>query len=279
MNSLAKALAQFWKSSIGKKLVVGITGALLVLFLIGHMVGNLLIFQGREDLNEYAEFLHHLAHGWGIWVVRIGLLTAFVLHIVATVSLVRQNRAARESRYEFEETNVASKSSRIMIWSGLTVLAFVIFHILHFTVRIDKDLAGMVDPQHPDRHDVYGMVILGFQNLWVVLFYIVGISLLCSHLSHGIASIFQTLGMRSEETRDTTKKLGLAISVVLWAGFLITPIAVATGAKTDESSASSLSDLPPIQEPAVREAIPELSPLPDQKPEVKSAPAPAPQSN
>ncbi len=103
------------------------------------------------------------------------------------------------------------------------MIAFVIFHLLHFTVRINPDLASMKDPMDPSRHDAYGMVIAGFQNPVVVLFYIAAISFLCSHLSHGIASIFQTLGLRTEKTRDAIEKLGLVISIVLWLGFLSIP--------------------------------------------------------
>lgn len=223
MNALCKTLCDFWNSSIGKKLIVAVTGIMLVGFLVAHMVGNLLIFQGRGSMNDYAEFLHHFLHGWGIWLFRGGLILAFVLHILATVSLTIQNRAARTEKYAHEATSKASLSSRYMIWSGLTVIAFVIFHILHFTVRIDPDLAAMMDPLDPSRHDVYGMVIAGFQNPVVVLFYIVAISFLCSHLSHGIASIFQTLGLRSDKTRDPIQKLGLAVSLVLWLGFLSIP--------------------------------------------------------
>lgn len=242
MNSLGRTLLRFWNSSIGKKLIVAVTGLMLVGFLVGHMAGNLLIFQGREDLNGYAEFLHHMLHGWGVWFVRIGLLTAFVLHIVATVSLVQQNRAARDSRYAHDATVQASGSSRIMIWSGLTVLAFVVFHIFHFTVRVDSQLAAMKDPGDPSRHDVYGMVIAGFSNPLVVLFYIVAISLLCSHLSHGIASIFQTLGLRTVKTRAAIRAVGLAVSVVLWLGFLSIPFLVATGVlKDDKGAAANLS--------------------------------------
>ncbi|MGY8642045.1 MAG: succinate dehydrogenase cytochrome b subunit [Verrucomicrobiales bacterium] len=232
MNSLANALVQFWKSSVGKKIIVAVTGAMLVLFLLGHMAGNLLFFQGKEDLNEYAAFLHHMVHGWGIWGARIGVFSAFVVHIIATISLVRMNKASKQSRYEFEETNVASKSSRIMIWSGLTVLAFVIFHILHFTVRVDENLAGMKETvDGVERHDVYNMVAAGFKNPLITIFYIIGVSLLCSHLSHGIASIFQTLGLRSEKSRGTTKALGLAVSIILWIGFLSTPVSILLGLK------------------------------------------------
>lgn len=238
MNVLGKTLLRFWNSSIGKKLVVALTGLMLVGFLLGHMAGNLLVFQGREDLNDYAEFLHHMLHGWGIWIFRLGLLGAFFLHIAATVSLVRLNRAARDTRYSCDATVQAPGSSRIMIWSGLTVLAFVVFHILHFTVRVDPALAAMKDPGDPDRHDVYGMVVAGFQSPLVVLFYIVAISLLCSHLSHGIASVFQTLGLRTVKSRAAIANLSWGVAILLWIGFLAIPVLISTGALTDEEAAA-----------------------------------------
>lgn len=244
MNVLGKTLIRFWNSSIGKKLIVAITGVMLVGFLLGHMAGNLLIFQGREDINEYAEFLHGMLHGWGIWIARLGILGAFTLHIIATISLVQQNRAARDSRYACDTTVQAPVSSRIMIWTGLTVIAFVVFHIFHFTVRLDPELAAMKDPAHPDRHDVFGMVIAGFRNPLVVIFYIVAISLLCSHLSHGISSIFQTLGLRTEKTRVAIRNLSMGISVLLWIGFLSIPILIATGALKDKGAAASHSSAP-----------------------------------
>lgn len=242
MNSLCRTLLRFWNSSIGKKLIVALTGLMLVGFLLGHMAGNLLIFQGREDLNDYAEFLHHMLHGWGIWIFRLGILGAFVLHIAATVSLVRQNRSARDTRYACDTTVQAPASSRIMIWSGLTVVAFVIFHIFHFTIRVDPALASMKDPGDPARHDVFGMVIKGFQNPAIVLFYIVAISLLCSHLSHGIASIFQTLGLRTEKTRVAIRNLAWGITILLWIGFLSIPFLVATGTLKDSGGGSAVHE-------------------------------------
>lgn len=233
MKSIAAALSRFWRSSIGRKIVVAVTGLLLIGFLLGHVAGNLLVFQGREAMNGYAEFLHEMLHGWGIWIFRIGILAAFVLHIAATISLTIENRAARQDRYEAGGTVQASGSSRIMIWSGLTVVAFVVFHILHFTVRIDPDLADLPDPSHPGRHDVFGMVILGFKNPLVVLFYLVSVSLLCSHLSHGIASLFQTLGLRSARSKKAIQQLGLAVAIALWLGFLSIPLAIVTRVHTD----------------------------------------------
>lgn len=239
MNALGKALLGFWESSIGKKLIVAVTGLMLVGFLVAHMVGNLLIFQGRESLNDYAYFLHHFLHGKGIWLFRIGLIGAFVFHIAATISLVRSNRAARDTRYAYDATVQAPRSSRMMIWSGLTVLGFVVFHILHFTIRVDPELANMKDPMDPGRHDVYGMVIAGFQNPIVVLFYIVAISFFCTHLNHGISSLFQTLGLRSEKTRDTIAKLGMAVTIILWLGFISIPFLTSVNLLKDEGAAEN----------------------------------------
>ncbi len=229
MNSIGKSLCQFWNSSIGKKLVVAITGALLVVFLLGHLAGNLLTFQGPTAMNDYAEFLHDMLHGMGIWIARIGLVVMFILHIAATIALTRENRTAKAGRYEHDATVTASKSSRIMIWSGLVVLAFIVFHLLHFTIRIDPVLANMPDPDNPGRHDAWGMVITGFQNPLVAIFYMIAMTLLCSHLSHGIGSIFQTLGLRSKKTGAAIDKLSLGLAIVIWLGFVSIPISVMFG--------------------------------------------------
>ncbi|GAA5495053.1 hypothetical protein Rhal01_01223 [Rubritalea halochordaticola] len=224
MSNSSCSLCQFWSSSIGKKIVVALTGIVLVGFLAGHLAGNLLVYVGAEDFNEYAEFLHGMAHGAGIWIARIVLLTCFVLHIVATIQLTTANRAARENRYQCEGTMTASRSSRLMIWSGLTILAFVIFHILHYTIRVDSDLAKFADEGNP-----YGMLVEGFKNPLVSIFYIIAISLLCSHLSHGVASIFQTLGLRSRKSAGLIDGLAKAYTAVIWIGFISIPIAVLAG--------------------------------------------------
>ena len=228
MNALTRCLETYWSSSIGKKLIVAITGLVLVVFLAGHLTGNLLMYVGREAFNEYAHFLHTMLHGAGVWIARIGLLVMLVLHVAATISLTRQNRAARQA-YEHKATIQASKSSRIMIVSGLTILAFVVFHILHYTVRVDADLAklGATDP--------FGMVVVGFRNPLVVLFYVISMTLLCSHLSHGVASIFQTLGLRSKKAQGLIQQFSLALSLAIWAGFISIPISVLAGLMSLES--------------------------------------------
>jgi succinate dehydrogenase / fumarate reductase cytochrome b subunit len=233
MNALTRSAAAYWQSSIGKKLVVALTGLAMVLFLAGHLTGNLLIFAGREAFNEYAKFLHDAGHGALIWVARIGLLVVVVLHVWATIILTRENKASRKIEYEFKQTIQATKSSRLMIWSGLTILAFIIFHLLHFTVRVTYNEADLIDPLDPERFDAYGMVIRGFQagflNFFVVLFYIIAMTLLCSHLSHGVGSIFQTLGWRSKKAQGLIRKVSLGYAWIIWAGFISIPLAIFFG--------------------------------------------------
>lgn len=219
MSASTCSLCAFAKSSIGRKLIVALTGLALVLFLAGHLSGNLLIFAGRDAFNEYAHFLHTFLHGMGVWIARIGLLACFALHLVFTVLLTKENKAARTA-YAREATVQAPKSSLIMIWSGLTILAFVVYHILHFTVRIDSELAEL------GKNDPWGMVIHGFQNSIVVLFYIIAMTLLCSHLSHGVASIFQTLGLRTKKTASAIKFVSQAYAIIIYVGFLSIPIAI-----------------------------------------------------
>ena len=219
MTALVNSVSSLWNSSIGKKTVVAVTGLVFIGFLLAHLGGNMLIFAGQEAFDEYAHMLHHLGHGSVIWIARIVLLSSLILHVVATISLVKQNRAARPP-YAHDATIGASKSSQIMIWSGLTILSFIIFHILHFTVRTSSELAKL------GAESPYQMVIAGFNNWAVVIFYAIAITLLCSHLSHGFSSAFQTLGFRSTKTRDLLDKAGKAYSLLLLIGFLSVPISI-----------------------------------------------------
>lgn len=216
-----------WKSSIGRKYIVALTGLLLVLFLAGHLSGNLLVFVGREAFNDYAEMLHNLLHGAGVWIARIGLLAAVTLHVAATISLTRENRAARQP-YAHEATIQASKSSRIMIWSGLTILAFIVFHLLHFTVRVSYPAERYVDFNKlgEPRFDAWKMVIDGFSNPLTVLFYVIAMTLLCSHLSHGVGAMFQTLGLRSKNSAPMITALSKGYALLIWLGFISIPLAI-----------------------------------------------------
>jgi succinate dehydrogenase / fumarate reductase cytochrome b subunit len=223
-------ICHFSRSSIGRKLIVAVTGLALVLFLAGHLTGNLLIYAGRESFNDYAQFLHEALHGAGVWIARIGLLICFVAHVWFTILLTKENKAAR-TKYQHGATVQAPKSSRLMIWSGLTVLAFAVFHILHFTVKAGSDFASLVDTDYlaatgESRHDAWGMVVEGFANPLVSLFYILAMTCLCSHLSHGVSSIFQTLGLRSQSTAGPIKILANAYALVIYVGFISIPISI-----------------------------------------------------
>jgi len=221
MSQSTCSICRFWHSSIGKKIVVALTGAFLVIFLAGHLVGNLLIFQSSEAFNHYAEFLHTMLHGWGIWIFRIIMLVSLVLHIVATIQLTAANRVARPSRYQKEATMVAPRSSRIMIWSGLTILLFFVFHILHYTVRVESGLRQLAD-----FHQNWAMAVAGFQKWYVVLFYVISMALLCSHLSHGVGSIFQTLGLRTKKTASAIQCFSKAYALIIFLGFIAIPISI-----------------------------------------------------
>lgn len=233
MNAITRCLDTYWSSSIGKKLIVAITGLVLVLFLGGHMTGNLLVFMGQEAFNDYAQFLHHVIHGAGIWFARIGLLVAVVLHVVATIALTRQNKAARKP-YEYQATIQASKSSRIMIWTGLTILAFVVYHLLHFTIRAGNEYNNPL--LYTDwaynavtgkyRQNAWKMVIDGFSVWYVVLFYLIAMTMLCSHLSHGVGAIFQTLGLRSKKSASAIDLISKGYAAVIWLGFVSIPVAI-----------------------------------------------------
>lgn len=220
-------MCAFAKSSIGRKIIVAVTGLALVLFLAGHLTGNLLIFAGRDAFNDYAQFLHEVFHGAGVWIARIGLIACFVAHVWFTILLTRENKTAR-TKYAHQATVQAPKSSLIMIWSGLTILAFIIFHLLHFTVKAGTDYASFMQvmPDGSERHDAWKMVIVGFSNPLVAIFYIIAMTLLCSHLSHGVASIFQTLGLRTKKTAGPINVLSRIYAIVIYLGFISIPLAI-----------------------------------------------------
>ena len=232
-------LVAFYRSSIGRKWVVAITGLVLFGFVVGHMAGNLQMFWGPDQINSYAVHLRDL--GPLLWVVRIVLLVCFVAHVQCTIALARANRAARPEKYAYYNTKQASKASRTMAISGLIVLSFVIFHLLHFTFGwIDSKNAHFVqqmqDPRFgADRHDVYRMVIAGFNHWSVSFFYLVGIGLLCLHLSHGFASVFQTLGLRNHRVEGVLRWTSGGLCALLFLGYCAIPLAVMTGALSDSN--------------------------------------------
>lgn len=215
---------KYAKSSVGAKQVMAVTALLLVGFLIMHMIGNLQLFAGREAVNSYAAMLKGL--GPLLWVARIILLMATVAHVASAIRVVKLNRAARPIAYKKVATERSSISSRSMLISGLVLAAFLIFHLVHFTLGGGpmSEAFNSVDAQ--GRHDVYTMTVLGFQNPGISIFYIVAMGLLCMHLSHGVTSFFQTLGINHPKYNGAIKMTGPVIAGILLVGNCSMPIAV-----------------------------------------------------
>lgn len=217
-------LARYARSSIGAKHVMAVTGLLLLLFAIAHMLGHLQMFGGQDLYNAYAHFLQGL---WEVkWPVRVGLLALLVIHVAFAVMLVERNRAARPVGYARYRPARASIAGRTMAWTGLALLAFLAFHILHFTAGlIDPQAFHLVDPE--GRVDAYTMFVRGFQQPAIYGVYLAGVALLAAHLGHGAASWLQSLGLR--HPKYPADRLGRVIAVGLFAGYMLPPTAVLAG--------------------------------------------------
>lgn len=211
---------------------MALTGLVLFGFVVGHLIGNLQVFLGSsEPINRYGAFLQGL--GELLWAIRLFLLLMLVLHIVFTIKLRLESRAARPDRYAVTQRRATTPAARWMLWSGLMVFCFIVFHLLHFTVQVPavnglgQDFVTLHDAK--GRHDVYRMMILGFTNPYASGFYIVGVGLLALHLNHGIGSLFQTLGLNSAKLRPLWEKGGPTLSWLIFLGYASIPVAVLTG--------------------------------------------------
>lgn len=218
-----KLVVALFQSSLGKKYVMAVTGLVLVLFVIGHLLGNLQIFLGPEKLNQYAEMLEE-SPGL-LWGVRFVLLGAVGLHLLSAALLLRQNSDARIADNERREPVDSTLASRTMIASGIILFSFIVFHLLHYTAhQIDPSYAGLRDAA--GRHDVYGMVVRGFSNPVVSGFYILSMGLLCLHISHGASAMLQSLGLRTERNRLWIETAARTLGLVLFIGYSSIPVAV-----------------------------------------------------
>jgi len=214
------------RSSIVKKAIMGLTGLGLVGFVIMHLIGNMLIFLGPDALNAYAEKLRHL--GPVLWAARISLIVMTVLHVWMAIWLTRENRAARPVGYEMVKPIETTLAARTMMVSGALLIVYIAYHLAHFTFGLTHPaIAHLKDPL--DRHDVYSMVVLRFQNPLVVLFYVAGMAVLCMHLSHGIASMFQSLGLTGERTVAVLQRLSRLAAMAIFAGYVSIPLSIVLG--------------------------------------------------
>ena len=215
-----------FRSTLGKKYLMAVSGLALLLFVIGHMLGNLQIFLGQEALNAYGAFLKSKAGL--LWSARIGLIGLVFLHLWSAITLNAKNKDARPVRYRVNRAVGATYASRTMVWSGVIVLAFIIYHLLHFTLGVtDPNFLKLKD--EAGRHDIYTMVIQGFSHPLVSAFYIVAMALLCTHLSHGASSLFQSLGFRSGPQKRWADRIALLLAWGIFVGNSSIPIAVLMG--------------------------------------------------
>lgn len=215
-------------TSVAKKTIVAVTGLLGVGFVISHMVGNLKVFLGPEEVNHYGEWLRELGEPAFprttlLWALRLGLIGAVALHITFTMQLWKQSRDARPVGYVKSARVQASPASKTMRWGGLALIAFILFHLADYTWGFEAAHPGFV------RGDIYGNLVGGFGRPWAVAVYLIGVFALSMHLYHGIWSTSQTLGLKSPRSDQAIRAAALLTAVVIFVGFSVVPLGVAFG--------------------------------------------------
>lgn len=209
------------RSTIGRKIVMAVTGLVLVAFILGHLAGNLLVFMGPDAMHEYALFLRETAHGTAIWIVRGVLVASAILHIWAAASLTLESRRARPVRYKEWKPRASTLYSRTMRWTGVLLLLYVVYHLLHMTF-------GTV---HPDFIELqpYHNVVTGFRHTGAAITYIVAMIFLGFHLDHGIWSMIRTLGLSHPRYVRIVRQLSIVLAIVVALGYISIPVAVMAG--------------------------------------------------
>lgn len=221
-------MLRFYRSTVGKKVIMAVTGLVWVGFVILHVAGNLQAFAGREKINAYSALLH----GPGaelLLVMRVVLFVSLVLHMLMAWQLTRAASRARPVGYETRDPQVSTWASRTMRWGGVLILAFLVFHLLHLTTR-DVDPAGWAAKYDArGRYDLYGNMVASFRIWWVSAIYIGSMIALGFHLWHGVWSSPRSLGMAQPSPNPLRRRVAPALAAVLWLGFVIVPIAILLG--------------------------------------------------
>jgi succinate dehydrogenase / fumarate reductase cytochrome b subunit len=223
-------VGRFIRSSIGAKFVLAVTGILLFLFVVAHLLGNLQVFAGQDKLNHYAETLRSL--GPLLLIARLGMVALTVVHVAAALRVHRQNEAARPIPYLKQASRQIRPQTRFMVTSGLVVLGYALFHLAHFTWgKVYPTYFNAVEKlaDGSERHDVYAMLVLGFQVWWLSLVYLVAMFFLAFHLAHGLSSVPQTFGWNHGKYQLAFKLLGPVVAALIFLGYASIPVAVLIG--------------------------------------------------
>ncbi len=221
-------LVNLYRSTIGKKIIMAVTGLIGIGFVIFHMLGNLQVFIGQDKFDSYAAMLHGpLAEV--VWAMRIVLVVAVLLHILMAWQLTRRAKAARPVDYKKRESQVSTLASRTMRWGGVLLVVFIVFHILHFTVGTIDPAGVFHNTDALGRHDIYGDVVASFRIWWVSLFYIVAMVFLGLHLFHGAWSSLRTLGVAQPSAHPMRRRIAAVVAIVVWLGFTLVPLGVIAG--------------------------------------------------
>jgi succinate dehydrogenase / fumarate reductase, cytochrome b subunit len=218
----------FYRSTIGKKILMAVSGLIGIGFVILHMAGNLQVFIGQNKINSYGALLHGpLAEL--TWLLRIVLIVAVIVHVTMAYQLTQLSAAARPIGYQHRDPQVSTLASRTMKWGGVLLLVFIVVHILHFTTEtIDPGgWRGMTDSQ--GHRDVYGNIVASFRIWWVALFYIASMIALGLHLYHGAWSSVRTLGYAKPSAHPLHRRIALAVAAIVWLGFTLVPVGVIAG--------------------------------------------------
>lgn len=229
------AVMTVYRSSIGKKAVMAITGFILVGFVVVHMIGNLKVYTGAEHLNAYAGFLREVGDPLVprealLWIARIVLLGSVGLHILMAYQLSRKNSDGRPIKYDQRRDIQATYASRTMRWGGVILLLFIVYHILHLTLGVVGYSPGVFRHEDPNNgFQTYANVVSGFQNVPVSLFYMLAMGALCMHLYHGTWSMFQTLGLNNNQTNSIWRWVSIIVAIGVFVGNISIPIAVMAG--------------------------------------------------
>ncbi len=215
-------------SSVGRKVLMAISGLIMVLFIVVHLLGNSSIFVGPDGINAYAAKLHSL--GPLVWVFRAFMLAALLVHVWFGITLTLENSAANPAKYAVNKKLKATFMSETMIWTGVLLLAFIVYHLLQFTVRVTPDVVLGEDAQ--GRFDVFTMVLSSFSSASIVLIYVAAMITLFLHLSHGIESVFQSVGLNNDRTLPKLTALGKLLAAVFLVGYSSIPVTIIAGILT-----------------------------------------------